>query len=124
MIQDGLGLLIEDPESPLDRLVMDVVEAILVQGTAADAFGEDRSIGAIEVADEADVGLRLHEFRLGDAARDAIEHEIVLIWPEFSHDRQVPEVLLPEAYREVIGHEVASGGIGYEFSPQFRARIE
>jgi hypothetical protein len=111
ILEHGLGFLFVGTEPARDDLVVDVVEAVVLERAALQAVVNLGLVGAGEMEHPADVDFGAENLGLVAIARDAIEHEEIDVGLETARTHHAVDLRGPESDADVVGHELASAGV-------------
>ena len=115
-IEDGPGFTLVGLQALADDFEVGVVEAVVAEGAALEAFGQLADVSAGEAEDGADIERVAQNLGLARVPRNAVEHERVALGMKAAELGLPVHVLLPEFDGGFVGHEVAAAGILEEFA--------
>ena len=124
MLENGFRLRLVGGETVLDDGLVGVVEAVVLQGTFAQAAGQLGAVGAGEMKHAQHFDVLLHVLGLLHVARDAVQHEEVDLRLEHVGIDALLDVLAPEFHGHVVRDEFAAAGVLDKFLPKRRPRVQ
>ncbi len=109
--QDRHRFIFVNFEPFTDDVQVGVVEAVFLDGAALNAVDEAFFVIAFEVENGDDIKNAAQHFRLMNIARNAIQHQRVMLGMKPADLGGVDDVLPPKLDRRRIRHELAATGI-------------
>ena len=110
-LENGLGFLLVDAEALLDDFLVDIVEALFLEGPALEAVVDFALVLTLEVKDAADIDRGGEDFGLVGITGDAVEHEELDVGLETSRLNHGIDLRRPEVDGQVIGNELPLAAI-------------